>query len=63
MGGTKRTAIELRRRSQLLYQTAPELLEALKAMVNMEEWGQVKAGDGSTVGTAKAIIAKVEGRE
>lgn len=37
---------------------AEKLAAALRAMVDMEDWDDVEAGDGSTVGTAKAVLAQ-----
>lgn len=33
-----------------------KLADALRAMVSMEDWDDVPAGDDSTVGTAKAVL-------
>ena len=45
-----------------LFAAAPELLEALKAMIRIARLHQVD-GDSSAMRDARAIIAKAEGRE
>jgi hypothetical protein len=44
-----------------LIAAAPELLEALKDMVAMEEWDEVPIDSPCTVGKAKRAIAKAGG--
>lgn len=37
-----------------------KLADALRAMIAMEEWDDVEPGDGSTIGTAKAVLNEWE---